>query len=225
MNLVSIRSRIRRNIKALAFLIGLYSCVAHLLSSIVVNPTPERGDIEIYILSTGVHTDIILPIETSIYDWRKDVRFEHTKSKNDDFNYVAFGWGDKGFYLETPEWEDLKATVALKAMTGFSSTAMHTTFYKDPITGTNCKAVHITPNQYENLTRYIQKSLERDSNGQLIHIVTDANYGSNDCFYEATGRYSLFKTCNSWANKALKSAGQKACLWTPFDDPIFEKYD
>ena len=50
------------------------------------------------------------------------------------------------------------------------------------------------------------------------------DYGKNDAFYEATGRYSLFHTCNTWTNNALKIAGQKACVWTPFDTGIFYHY-
>ncbi len=202
-----------------------YVILAYILSNITVNKNPERGDIPVYILTTGVHTDVILPLKTPTYDWSKDVKFKHTTGRSNDFNYIAFGWGDKGFYLKTPEWEDLKASVALKAMTGLSSTAMHTTFYKDPSVGENCKQIFLTSEQYTNLIAYINNSLERDTNGNLIHIETDANYGENDCFYEATGSYSLFKTCNSWANGALKSADQTACLWTPFDDPIFDKYE
>jgi hypothetical protein len=43
-------------------------------------------------------------------------------------------------------------------------------------------------------------------------------------FYNAKGRYSLFYTCNTWANQALKSANQKAALWTIFDFGIFQHY-
>jgi hypothetical protein len=49
-------------------------------------------------------------------------------------------------------------------------------------------------------------------------------YGDNDAFYEAIGSYNLFKTCNTWTNNALKSCGQKACFWTPFESGIFYQY-
>jgi hypothetical protein len=34
----------------------------------------------------------------------------------------------------------------------------------------------------------------------------------------------MFHTCNTWANNGLKSCGQKAALWTPFDSGIFGQY-
>ncbi|MFP3836064.1 DUF2459 domain-containing protein, partial [Chryseobacterium sp. SIMBA_028] len=46
----------------------------------------------------------------------------------------------------------------------------------------------------------------------------------NDAFYDAKGTYSFFYTCNTWANNALKAAGQKAALWTPSDFGIFQHY-
>ena len=49
-------------------------------------------------------------------------------------------------------------------------------------------------------------------------------YGNSDAFYDATGSYSLFHTCNSWTNNALKAAGMKASVWTPFDKGIFHQY-
>ena len=45
--------------------------------------------------------------------------------------FVGLGWGDKGFYLETPTWADLKTSTALKAVSGYNTTAMHVTFYKE----------------------------------------------------------------------------------------------
>ena len=53
---------------------------------------------------------------------------ENTKSKDSTAEYLAFGWGDKGFYLDTPEWSDLKASTAFKAAFALGNSAMHTTF-------------------------------------------------------------------------------------------------
>jgi Protein of unknown function (DUF2459) len=70
----------------------------------------------------------------------------------------------------------------------------------------------------------VSSSFVIDKKGEYKKIITTANYNSNDAFYDANGRYSLFYTCNTWANNALKSCGQKACWWTPFDSGIFNLY-
>lgn len=54
-----------------------------------------------------------------------------------------------------------------------------------------------------------------------MHINTNAVYGKTDAFYEAKGKYSLFKTCNTWTNNALKASEQRACVWTIFQSGIF----
>jgi uncharacterized protein (TIGR02117 family) len=88
----------------------------------------------------------------------------------------------------------------------------------------SCKKILISISQYERLIKYINESFQHDDAGHIIKIVTNANYGYNDAFYEAKGSYSMFHTCNTWSNTGLKKCGQKACLWTAFDTGIFLKY-
>ena len=170
-----------------------------------------------------MHTDIVVPVKNDTFDWSKQIQFEHTKAKDSTAKFLAMGWGDRGFYLETPTWADLKVSTALKATTGLSSSALHTTFYKSMKEDAYCKKIQISTRDYQNLVVFINDSFEKRF-GDNIKIVTDAVYGKNDIFYEAKGSYSLFYTCNSWANQALKAANQKAALHTLTDTGIFRHY-
>ena len=200
----------------------VYLIAAFSLSRITVNGNSHSTEeVEIFILSNGVHTDLVVPIKTQIIDWSEYVQFENTISKDTSATYVALGWGDKGFYLETPTWADLKFSVAFKATFALSSSAMHATFYKELRENEQCKSIHISTSQYQVLVQYILNSFQLDSSNTSIHIKTNANYGKQDAFYEANGRYSLFFTCNTWVNNALKSCGQKTGFWTPFESGIF----
>ena len=209
------------------FLLSLiaYLGVVTLLSYITVagEIRKVKKDVSIYILTNGVHTDIVLPLKNEHFDWSKQVNPADTKSKDTSFNYVAMGWGDKGFYLETPTWADLKVSTALKATTGISTSAMHVTFYKNMKENVSCKKIQISSENYNKLIAYLNKSFQTQS-GKFLKIETDAVYGKTDVFYEAKGSYSLFYTCNSWANQALKAANQKAALWTITDTGIFRHY-
>ena len=131
---------------------------------------------------------------------------------------------NKGFYLETPEWSDLKASVAFKAATGLSTTAIHATYYKKITEGDDCKKMLITQSQYADLIQFVDSKFDKNAAGQNILIPTDAVYSKDDAFYEAQGSYSFLYTCNTWTNNALKAAGQKAALWTPTDFGIFQHY-
>ena len=202
-----------------------YLLIVTLLSFVSVNEdfAENQKEIPIYILTNGVHTDVVLPLKSEYYDWTNQLKPEHTKAKDSTYQYAALGWGDKGFYLETPTWADLKASTALKAVSGLSSTAMHVTFYKDLKESNSCKKLQISSDNYKKLILFINESFQTKS-GEFLKIETDAVYGKHDVFYEANGSYSLFYTCNSWANQALKAANQKAALWTISDSGIFRHY-
>jgi uncharacterized protein (TIGR02117 family) len=203
----------------------LYLFSAYCLSRITIDKEANtKEEVTIYILTNGVHTDLLVPVTNEIYDWTQQVKFENTRSKSKAYNYLAMGWGDKGFYLETPEWKDLKASVAFKAAFALSTTAIHATYYETMKVGEDCRKIHISKEQYQRLVNYITGSFQKDKDGNFMHIVTNAVYGMNDAFYEATGSYSMLHTCNSWANSGLKASGQKCCLWTAFDTGIFKKY-
>lgn len=227
------KHRIKRTLKitgiTIASFLGfvlLYFAAVFSMSRITVNKNPEyvKNSIPIYILSNGAHVDIVVPIKTNAIDWNKVVSTDDTLGKDSLAEYVAFGWGDKGFYLDIPTWDDLTLPIAFKAVFWLSTSAMHVTYYRDMAEGDLCKRLDISKEQYANLVRYISDSFQKDESGRPILIETDAVYGNNDAFYEAKGRYNLFFTCNTWANNALKACGQKAALWTIFDTGILYHY-
>lgn len=185
----------------------------------------EPKDIALYLMSNGVHTDIVMPVHSIMVNWEQYFSFQNTLSKDTTYQYVGIGWGDKGFYLETPTWADLKFSVAFKAVTGLGNSAIHATYFSNaPQEGAQCKKFMVSKSQYQQLIAYIISSLDLDKNGKSINVPTEAEYGQSDAFYEAKGSYSMFHTCNSWTNNALKSGGMKAVVWTAFDKPLIKLY-
>jgi uncharacterized protein (TIGR02117 family) len=227
-NKFTLKKALKILLKSILFFLGFilfYAATAFTLSKITINKEADtKPEVEIFILTNGVHTDIVMPAKTDQIDWSKQIQFKNTKVADSTYKYLAMGWGDKGFYLETPEWSDLKASVALKAATGLSTTAIHATYYRQMRLGDDCKSMMISKEQYNRLITYINNSFQKDASGNFLAIKTDANYGRTDAFYEANGSYSILRTCNTWANSGLKACGQKCCFWTPMDSPIFSKY-
>ena len=215
--------------KVIGFILGavfLYIILALVLPLIPINAekTDDPKIIEAYIMTNGVHTDLVLPIKTKYIDWSQKLPFENTKGKDSNQNFIAFGWGDKGFYLDTPTWADLKFSTAFKAAFWLSDSAMHCTYYKKMTVGADCKKIMLTEKQYQNLIKFIDDKFDKDAQGNYQVIQTDAVYDNNDAFYNAKGTYSFAYTCNTWANQGLKVAGQKAAFWTPTDFGIFRHY-
>ncbi|REC47214.1 TIGR02117 family protein [Chryseobacterium pennipullorum] len=216
-------------LKVLGIILGIvviYVILGLLIPFIPVSAKDDgqKKEIPVYIYTNGVHTDIVMPVKNDLHDWSLAIPFANVKSKRTDYKYIGIGWGDKGFYLDTPTWADLKFSTAVKAAFWLSDSAMHCTYYQTMTEGDDCKMIMISRDQYKKLVVFVEKKFDRDQNGNFMLIPTNAVYGDNDAFYDAKGTYSFLYTCNTWSNDALKAAGQKAALWTPTDFGIFQHY-
>ena len=207
-------------------IVAIYIILAFMLPKIKVNTdfveTPDG--IPIYLCSNGVHTDVSLPVKTAYIDWRAQFPPSTFKAVDSTFQYVAIGWGDKGFFLNTPTWADLTFPTAFKAAFALDGSAMHVTYDKfaPVIIPGVCQKIVISVKQYQQLIAYIQKTFTKN-NGQ-IELIHASTYGNTDNFYEAQGHYSMLRTCNVWTCGALKSAGIKQGLWSPFQGGIMNGY-
>jgi len=56
-------------------------------------------------------------------------------------------------------------------------------------------------------------------------LLAGKNYTNNDNFYRAKESYSIFKTCNTWANSVLKQSHLQSCIWTAFDFGLMHFYE
>jgi uncharacterized protein (TIGR02117 family) len=203
-------------------LITLYIVASVVLSIIPVNRNfkEDQKGIPIYIVSNNIHTDIVMPVNSELYNWSDKIILPDTII----YRYVSFGWGEKNFYLETPSWADFKFSTGFKAAFFMGTSAMHVTGYiKTPEENKRCKKVMVSNVQYLKLANYIHDTFKKDSTGKIKPIDVKG-YNVNDLFYNANKTYSLFFTCNSWTNKALKQAGLKASFWTPIDKGILFQY-
>lgn len=216
-------------LKSVGVILGIivvYLILVLLLPYIPVakKPASDPQNVTIYILTNGMHTDLVMPVKSEVIDWNNEIPAGKTLSGKTDYRYISIGWGDKGFYLDTPTWAELKPSTALKAAFWQSESAMHCTYYDKMTEGEDCKKITLTQKQYVELTEYVKSKFDRNQNGKPIFIQTNAVYGNNDAFYDAQGSYSFLNTCNTWTNNGLKAAGQKAALWTATDFGIFQHY-
>ena len=214
-----------KSLLALLIFSLVYIFLVFVIPYISVNGDNETSpeEVTLFIKTNGVHTDIVVPIKNEYKDWSKTLQFSHIKSQDTTMQYIGLGWGDKGFYLNTPEWSDLKFSTAFVAAFGLGSSAMHATFYKEITESENCVKIKVSAQEYQKLIGYVENTFDKDENGNPIWI-NATTYGQNDSFYEAKGAYTLFYTCNTWANSALKAMDRKAALWTATDTGIFQHY-
>lgn len=211
-----------RFVLSILLFIGLYFLTAWLCTFFRSNENADnsRGEVEIFIQTNGVHTDIIMPVVCGTHDWREHFDPAQAEEADSLCPYMAIGWGDKGFYLETPTWGDLKFSTAFKALFWLGSGAMHVTWYDHrPAPSNTCKSVRLSASAFEKLCETIKKDLLL-SNGSPA-LIDHPGYGSMDAFYESVETYNLFRTCNVWTGDKLRESGVGVAPWTPFDWGVF----
>lgn len=194
-----------------------YFLISLLLTWISIDKKVDNANADqtIYLSTNGVHLNIVMPRNTL-----ESRLLEGVDHRGDD-SYLAFGWGDKDFYLETRTWEDLSFKRSLQALFLKTPSLMHITRYQHR--RSDWIAVNVDQPALKKLNTYLLASFKKDGDQNFIKL-DDKGYTEFDDFYEANGSYSCFKTCNSWVNTAFKKSGLKACLWTPYEFGLLSKY-
>lgn len=216
--------------KALALLIGLplfYLLAAAVGALIPANPgwnEAERG-VTIFVRTNGVHTWLMLPKVAEDVDWRPLADPRHIRDpRYARGDYLAFGFGNRDFYLNTPTWSDLTVRTTLAAAFGQGPALMHVEHEHDPQPNEYQKPITLNGAEYRRLAARIRSSFVLDTRGKPIPLL-GRGYGPADIFYEAGGSYDMGRTCNEWTGETLRGAGVRAGIWTPFSASIMWRYD
>ena len=176
-------------------------------------PAPAAGAdaVTLFVESSAVHTAIIVPKQAAGVDWRDWAPGQDLRDpRYAGFPFLAIGWGEAGFFRETPHWRDVKPGTILHAALGSDRTLIHVDHLPLPrANGGDIRMIRLSPQAYRKLVAFIQASWRRGGRH-------DPGYDVYDAFYEANGRYSATHTCNSWTGNALAAAGVRMGWWTPF---------
>ena len=172
-------------------------------------------EITIFVRSNGVHTDICMPSVSPEKNWFSTINLADFKEKKKT-EYIAIGWGDKGFFLDTPTWAELKASTAINAIFLPSPTALHVELLEKPKQGETIKMVQISRKSYKKLVAHIESTFVHSKKG--VMLIPNRGYWQTDNFYEAHGNYHCFNTCNVWTNGALKSANIPTAIFSVFPE-------
>jgi len=186
-------------------LTGLYLIVACALVFWPANARPADdapGDVQAWVLSNGVHTDYVFPIRSATIDWLQVFPLKDFRAPPPDAEFIAIGWGDREFYLNTPTWADLTASRAFGALAGGNRALLHVSYLRRSQLGQGAYSLPLTQAQYAQLAAYVRAALP---SGKATPIA-GAHYDAQDAFYEAEGGYNLFETCNTWTGRSCSRA-------------------
>ena len=215
-------SIIRRVILAIAAIPLFYLFAAFIGSLVPVNRAWTEADhgTTIYLVSNGIHADLILPAEAQGLDWRPLLPLSDFAAPDPFGQWVAFGAGERRVYLDTPRWRDIKPRTIWAALTG-GERVMHVEWVSDP--EYEARAIRLRPEEYRRLWAAIRAGFLLDRQGRPQRI-DHPGYGSQDAFYLGVGKTSAIKTCNSWVGERLRLAGVKTSAWSPFTEGLLWRY-
>lgn len=167
----------------------------------------------ILVLSNPIHTDIAVAIDDDIIERFGFLQQQGLPIDAPNARYLAFGWGGREFYIETPRWTDLRPMPLLKGLT-LDRTAMHVGVTGDiAATSSDVLSFDVDDAHYEALLEFILDSFRRDSRNPML--IPGAQYGPYDLFYEANGYFNAAVGCNTWTAAGLRKAGLRTGLWNP----------
>jgi uncharacterized protein (TIGR02117 family) len=195
--------------------VGVYFAAALVLANVPANNNwrepgaSDPGATTIYIQSNGTHTGIVMPAVAQGIDWRISVRASDLPDPRGAGQWLAFGWGDRGFYIDTPTWRQARLSTIVTALTGSGTTVVHVDHLDPFVADENWRPLRLRPAEYRRLASFIAATFAEERQ-------VTPGYTPRDVFYPARGSYSALRTCNVWTGNALRHAGVRVGMWTPF---------
>jgi uncharacterized protein (TIGR02117 family) len=169
---------------------------------------------KVYVSGDQMHTNFFVPVRTDAFDWSQHLDLATIgKQASADYRYLQFGWGDRIFYVETPSWDQVSLSSAVRSLVLQNPAALfvkgHTALPHYP--NETLKCVSLSEGNYVKLMHFLEASFQTDPQGKVQRLSSGQDGDSS--FYDATGRYSMFKTCNSWTADGLRAADVNTPLW------------
>lgn len=184
--------------------------LASIFGALIPGPTTEPSvaseeTVVIYLIGGPIHYDILLP--TSIEARAVFAFAEEGGVPVQDSAYILAGWGSRAFYTSTGRYRDVRIRTVWQAATG--DEAVLRVDAVGPVNG------DLSGHRLElDRARYNRLLIEIAANVSGAPI-EGAGFTETDAFFPATGRFSLFNTCNVWVARTLRAAGVPFGLWTP----------
>jgi uncharacterized protein (TIGR02117 family) len=119
--------------------------------------------------------------------------------------YLEVSWGDRDYFPATEEGFGL----ALRAAFWSRGSVLHVVGVKGDVSDYSNEAeiieIAVSPEAFQRLSEFISSSFSRLD--PSVPAQSQPGLIPYSRFYPASGRFSILRTCNTWAAEALKSAG------------------
>ncbi|MGQ0654160.1 MAG: DUF2459 domain-containing protein [Betaproteobacteria bacterium] len=171
--------------------------VALLVAQAAAAGATESPEVAIYVVRHGWHTGIALPrAEVPRGALPEAAHFAQAK-------YIEIGWGDRDFYMSP----GFNVWYAVKALFWPTASVLHLVGLERVPSEEfrDVAELRVTRAGFRALLDYVSSSFERPASEAVLPLGPGL-YGTS-AFYPSHEHFHLFKTCNVWIARGLRSAG------------------
>ncbi|HAA30088.1 MAG TPA: hypothetical protein DCE56_23375 [Cyanobacteria bacterium UBA8553] len=205
--------------KGIAIIFGGILSIGAMLTIGYFTPTKwgDRATVDcqykVCVAMFGIHTNIIVPIQNDVFDWRNYLALNLTNQQ-----YIGFGLGERTWYMNPPTRLEDILSQGIRALFFPNPSVLRMHKHERFPEHYEIECVGVGKLDYLALMQFIKSSFQRSQQGDKIQIVYNPNSGK--AFYEATGSYSLVRNSNHWTAEGLNIANVNTPLWIRFSTAI-----
>jgi uncharacterized protein (TIGR02117 family) len=174
----------------------------------------------IYVSSVNhFHAELVVPVTAAAFDWRSHLTLSQLGPNADTYRYLSFGWGDRKFFMNS-SYDPLTLFDTLFLP---GPTVMHVWGHQDlknlHSKDVEIKQIRLNRSNYLALMNFIDAGFQHDDAHHTVYYLRQGLYPESG-FYEAVGRYSILRTCNTWTAEGLRIADVNTPVWSALAPPI-----
>lgn len=177
------------------------------------------GEVTVGVMSNGYHASLVLPVVAAGVDWRGVFDPSEAAEPQHGAGWIALGWGDRDFYMQTRTLADVRPGTLVQALLGLGDTTVQATWIGEASRLPGVRMVRVSRDRYQRMSAVVRARLTLNGQGQA-QVHAGKGYGANDAFYAAQGRYSPWRTCNEWVADVLRAGGIAVPVWTPLPQSL-----
>ncbi|MEP7455075.1 TIGR02117 family protein [Phyllobacterium sp. SB3] len=184
-----------------------------------VEQNPVTQPRQVLLLSNPIHTDLAFPADPDVLQRLSFLTNDNFQLTDPRIKWIIVGWGGRSFYLETPTWAQLKFMPLMRGIS-IDNSVMHV----EPTGAFDINQPHIeqlsvSGKAFDAMLQNVVTSFQTDNTGNAL-MIAGAQYGLNDRFFEANGRFSAIVGCNTWTSAILRSGGLRTGFWNPMPQSL-----
>ncbi|EJM98711.1 TIGR02117 family protein [Phyllobacterium sp. YR531] len=179
----------------------------------------ESQSRQVLLLSNPIHTDLAFPADPDVLQRLSFLANDNFQLTDPRIKWIIVGWGGRSFYLETPTWAQLKFMPLMRGIT-VDNSVMHVEPAGDFDTAQpHIERLSVSADAFDAMLQNVVSSFQVDASGNAL-MIAGAQYGLNDRFFEANGRFSAIVGCNTWTSAILRSGDLRTGFWNPMPQSL-----